>query len=414
MYFELLVMAWRNLMRRKRRTNITAVSIGFAVFLAVTFTGMGDDSYKNMINTSVKLGFGHVTVQASDFHLRPTADKYLRDVNKLYEEIVGQPGIEHAATRIITGGLVASAHKQVGGMLMGINVAQETPDINLFQQAIVAGRWLAPEDSRVAIIGVGMADKLNINLGKKLVYTITDVDGEIVSDVVRVVGIFDTGMLELDQGQVLLPLRFLQHTLNYKNDQATLIGIYIEDHREAEQIRDSLNESIIVPDGEILSWQQSQSELAGMINVDRGSNQILQGLVGLLVAAGIMNTMLMSVLERTKEFGVLLAIGMSPIKLVYLVLWESIWLGLLGLMLGIMICIPWYYYMDRVGIDFSQLMGENASVAGVAIDPVIHLKLYPETVTTILVGVFLFTLLASLYPAIRAGRTLPLEALKEL
>ena len=127
-----------------------------------------------------------------------------------------------------------------------------------------------------------------------------------------------------------------------------------------------------------------------------------------------MNTMLMSVLERTKEFGVLLAIGMSPIKLVYLVLWESIWLGLLGLMLGIMICIPWYHYMDRVGIDFSQLMGENASVAGVAIDPVIHLKLYPETVTTILVGVFLFTLLASLYPAIRAGRTLPLEALKEL
>ena len=112
-------------------------------------------------------------------------------------------------------------------------------------------------------------------MGKKLVYTITDVDGEIVSDVVRVVGIFDTGMLELDQGQVLLPLRFLQHTLNYKNDQATMIGIYIEDHREAEQIRDSLNEGIIVPDGEILSWQQSQSELAGMINVDRGSNQIL-------------------------------------------------------------------------------------------------------------------------------------------
>ncbi len=413
MYFELLVMAWRNLMRRKRRTVITAVSIGFAVFLAVTFTGMGDDSYKNMINTSVKLGFGHLTVQATDFHMRPTSDKYLSDYNRLYTEIVGQPGIEQAASRIMTGGLVASARKQVGGMLMGINVAQETPDINLFQTAIVKGRWLNHGDTRAAIIGVGMAERLNLKLGKKLVYTITDVDGEIVSDVVRVVGIFNTGMLELDQGQVILPLRFLQSTLNYDEDHATMISVYIEDHRKAEQIRDAINDRITVPDGEILSWQQSQSELAGMINVDRGSNQILQGLVGLLVAAGIMNTMLMSVLERTKEFGVLLAIGMSPVKLVLLVLWESVWLGLLGLLCGGVICIPWYYYMDRVGIDFSKLLGESATIAGVVMDPVIHLQLYPETILTILAGVFLFTLVAALYPAIRAGRISPLEALKD-
>jgi ABC-type lipoprotein release transport system permease subunit len=141
-------------------------------------------------------------------------------------------------------------------------------------------------------------------------------------------------------------------------------------------------------------------------------NQFFQLIIGVLVAAGILNTLLMSVLERTREFGVMLAIGAAPSRLAGLIMAESMWIGLVGLGMGALVTAPWSYYLYTTGIDMSAALGEGATMNGVAFDPVLRYALPPEMLLGILAVLFSLTLGAGLYPAWRASRVPPLEALR--
>jgi len=259
-----------------------------------------------------------------------------------------------------------------------------------------------------------MAEKLNLRIGKKLIYTVTDINGEIVSEITRVTGIFKTGVDEVDGSMVLLPIDRIRATLGYKKDEATIVPIYTDDQRKTGKVRNVINRMIENPEVEVLTWNETQPETAGFITIDRGMNYLIQILLGLLIAAGILNTMLMNVLERTREFGIMMAVGMAPGRLVRLVLTESIWIGLVGLIFGVMITIPCYVYMSNIGIDFSGFYEEGSDVGGVLFDLVIKFRLYWESAVAILCGVFVLTIVAGLYPAFRSGRMPPVENLKNL
>ena len=406
--------AWRNLWRRKRRTLITGISIGFGVMLAVTFTGTGDYGYTNMINTSAIMGMGHVTIEPRGYNQTPSLDKRLRKTGQIRERVLATPGVSDAIVRIMGQAMFASASKTIGGVFMGIDPAQESPEHNLLIRSLVQGELLSGKDSRGVVVGSKMAEKLNLRIGKKLVYTTTDVSGEIVSEIARVTGIFETGVNEVDGGMVLLPINSVRATLNYDAHDATLLAVIINDQRYAERMRDKISLTEEDPQIEVLSWQQTQPEMAGVITMDRSGNYISQFLIGLLIAAGILNTLLMSVLERTREFGVMMAVGMSPRTLFMLVVVESLWLAIIGIVIGIIITAPWYAYLYYVGIDFSGAIGENSSAGGILLDPLIRIRLYKESIIAILTGVFSLTLLAGLYPAWRAGRIPPVESLKAM
>jgi len=406
--------AWRNLWRRKRRTLITGISIGFGVMLAVTFTGTGDYGYTNMINTSAIMGLGHVTIEPYGYNQTPSLDKRLRKTGQIRERVLAMPGVNDAIVRITGQAMFASASKTIGGMFMGIDPAQESPEQNLLIRSLVQGEVFSGKDGRGVVVGSKMAEKLNLRIGKKLVYTTTDVNGEIVSEIARVTGIFKTGVNEVDGGMALLPINSVRATLHYDAQDATLVAVIINDQRYAERMRDTISLAEADPHIEVLSWQQTQAEMAGIITIDRSGNYISQFLIGLLIAAGILNTLLMSVLERTREFGVMMAIGMSPRTLFMLVVVESLWLAITGIVIGIIITAPWYAYLYYVGLDFSGAIGEDYSAGGILVDPLLRIRLYKESIIAILTGVFGLTLLAGLYPAWRAGRIPPVESLKAM
>ena len=406
--------AWRNLWRRKRRTLITGISIGFGVMLAVTFTGTGDYGYTNMINTSAIMGLGHVTIEPHGYNQTPSLDKRLRKTGQIRERVLAMPGVNDAIVRITGQAMFASASKTIGGMFMGIDPAQESPEQNLLIRSLVQGEVFSGKDGRGVVVGSKIAEKLNLRIGKKLVYTTTDVNGEIVSEIARVTGIFTTGVNEVDGGMVLLPINSVRATLHYDAQDATLLAVIINDQRYAERMRDKISLAEGDPQIEVLSWQQTQAEMAGIITMDRSGNYISQFLIGLLIAAGILNTLLMSVLERTREFGVMMAVGMSPRTLFMLVVVESLWLAIIGIVIGIIITAPWYAYLYYVGLDFSGAIGEDYSAGGILVDPLIRIRLYKESIIAILTGVFSLTLLAGLYPAWRAGRIPPVESLKAM
>ena len=407
-------LAWRNIWRRKRRTLITAFSIGFGVMLSVTFTGSGDYTYTKMIDMGASMGMGHVTVEPVGYNLKPTLDKRLTGTDRLRERIVAIDGVSDAAVRITGQAMFASAHKSVGGGFIAVDPAFERADNNLLLKSLVKGQMFTDKNGRGIVIGSKLAQKLQVKIGKKIVYTTTDAKGEIVSDIARVTGIFTTGIDMVDGIMALLPIGSVQKTLNYRKDEATVIAVIIRDQRHAEAMRDTIAALPEAKSTAVLTWKKAQPDLAGVIAFDKAGNYISQFLVGLLIAAGILNTMLMSVLERTREFGVMMAVGMSPGTLFRLVMVESFWLAIVGLILGIVITAPWYVFLYQTGIDFSGAFGTDFSYGGVLVDPVFKARLFKESVMAILGGVFMLALLAGVYPAWRAGRVPPVESLKVL
>jgi len=407
-------LAWRNIWRRKRRTLITAFSIGFGVMLSVTFTGSGDYTYTNMIDMGASMGMGHVTVEPVGYHLKPTLDKRLTDTEKLHKQIIALPGVSAATVRITGQAMFASARKSIGGAFIAVDPAFETQENNLLLRSIVEGLLFSDRSGRGIVIGSRLAKKLHVRIGKKIVYTTTDADGEIVSDIARITGIFTTGIDMVDGIMALLPIGSVQKTLSYAPDEATVIAVVIKDQRHAEMMRDRVAALPEAKDVAVLTWKKAQPDLAGVIAFDKAGNYISQFLVGLLIAVGILNTMLMSVLERTREFGVMMAVGMSPKVLFRLVMVESFWLAIVGLILGIIITAPWYYFLYHFGIDFSGSFGNDFSYGGVLVDPVFKARLFKESIMAILGSLFILALLAGLYPAWRAGRVPPVESLKTI
>lgn len=409
---KLNLLARRNLWRQKRRTLITAFSIAFGVLLAVTFTGMGDHYYTRMVDAGANMGMGHISVTAPDYNRSPSLKKRLSNTPALRELVLSHPQVNDATIRINGHAMFASASKSVGGMFIAIDPRQENSTNNLFIRSLVKGQIFPGPDSKGIVVGAKLARKLNLRIGKKVVYTTTDANGEIVSAIERVTGIFKTGVGEVDGAMVLLPIRRVQKVLDYSDDQATLIAVNIKDQRRVTETKNFFSTISDFSEAEIMTWQQSQPDLAGMIAIDKSTNYISQILIGLLVAAGILNTMLMSVLERKHEFGVMMAVGMSPKALFILVMVESFWLAVLGLIIGIIISAPWYYYMSTTGIDFSAVIGDDMDFGGVLIDPVMKIRLFKESIYAILFGLFFLALTSGAYPAWRAGRALPVDSLK--
>lgn len=412
---NLAQMAWRNVWRRKRRTLITAFSIGFGVLLASTFTGMAVYMYGNMIDASAATGFGHVTIEPADYNRTPTLDKRLADSSRLRRQVLAEAEVKSVMVRITGQAMFASAVKSVGGMFLAIDPQQESAEYNLLIRSLVKGQVFPDRTGNGVVVGRKLATKLNLRIGKKLVYTTTDARGEIVSEIARVSGIFATGVSEIDTGMVLLPIDRVRNVLGYESDEATLLAIMLQDQRKAGQLRKRLERRLGGPGREVLSWRQTQADLAGMITIDGSSNYISQFLVALLIAAGVLNTLLMSVLERSREFGVMMAIGMSSRQLFRLVMVESVWLALIGLTLGILLTAPLYWYLDIYGWDLSSMLGgEDYSVSGVLVDPVMRIRLHAESIATILSVVFGLAMLSGIYPAWRAGRIPPIESLRTI
>ena len=408
-------LAWRNIWRNKRRTLITVLSVAFGVWLAATFIGIATASYISMVDGSTKLGLGHITIQPAGYAMSPSLQKRLIDATSTLEQTRKVEGVRNAVLRISGQAMFATASRSIGGGFWGIDPADESAENNVFVKTMVRGEMLKSRGGRGVVIGSVMAERLGLDLGKKLVFTAIDATGEIVSEVARVKGIFETGVADVDGSIVLLPVDTVRKALGYGDGDATMIAVYVADQRATDRMRDQVDSAVGSAQSEVLTWQQTQPEMSAMIQLDRSTNYVFQVLLGLLIAAGVLNTILMSVLERKREFGIMMAVGLTSTRLAAMVLVESVCMAVVGLFTGVVLTAPWYYYLVDVGIDVAAMYGDqNFDAAGVLFDTVMHAALFPEHVAAILCGVFGLTLVAGLYPAFRAGREQPVDAIKEI
>lgn len=407
---SLAKMAWRNLWRNRRRTLVTLSSIAFGTLLAVIMTGLGDYTYSKMIEKVARSGGGHVTIQHPDYRDKPALTRTVQGGKALVQAALAEPGVASAIALVSGQVMLATAGQSSGAGFIAIDPAVETRETLTVLSALSQGAPFATADDRGIILGSRLAEILGVKLGKKLVYTLTDKHGEVVSGLARVSGILHSGAPSLDRGLCLLPIGAVRTLLGYAPDEATSVAVLIKDQRRAGEVAAGLARRL--PGVAVLTWQQAQPELSGFISMKMSSSLFLELVIALLVAAGIVNTLFVSVMERLREFGIMMALGLTPGRLFRLVLWESLWMGLVGIGASAVVTALPYYLMATKGVDITSRYGTGTEVVGVAMDPILRVGIYPEHAAMILLAVVAATLLAGIYPAWRAGRVVPVETIK--
>jgi ABC-type lipoprotein release transport system permease subunit len=408
----LAAMAWRNLWRHRRRTLLTLSSIAFGTLLAVLFTGIGDSQWRGMIDLAARMGGGHVSIQHSQYLEAPTLDHSVPNATAMAELALAHPLVIRAVPRISGQLMLATAGQAYGAAFMAFDPGLEDESTFSLLEALDEGRLFEGPDDKGIILGAQLAENLNAGIGRKVVYTLTDKTGDIVPGVARVSGIVRTGAPSVDAALALLPIGSIRRVLGYQDDEATGIALFVEDQRSSDTLAAELAPQLdtglaVVP------WHRNQPDLAGFITMKVVSTQFMEVVIMLLVAAGIFNTLFVSVMERLREFGILMAIGFTPVRLFFLVMWESLWLGLVGLVAAALVTAAPYYWMSTRGVDITaQLELQGAEIAGVAMSPILYAQIYPENLVTIAIFALLATLAAGLYPAWRAGSVTPVESIR--
>jgi len=405
-------MAWRNLRRHRRRMLITLSSISFGILLAVLFTGMGDHSYSKMIDLAARMGTGHVAFQHPDYQDAPSLKKTIGGTDELRTLALADPEVQRVVTRISGPVMLATAANSSGAYFLGIDPQDEDADTLAGYDSITQGELFAESTGKGIVLGKVLADNLDVTLGKKVVYTLTNIDGKIVSGLARVKGIVDTGSPGLDGTLCLFPLETARKALAYPPHTATHVALYTDDQRVSSEVAERLAPQL--PEGVVAAtWREAQPELAGFISLDRAGAVVFEIIILIVVAAGIFNSLYVSVVQRSRELGIMMAVGFTPAQLFALVMWESLWLALLGLVAGALVTAGPYLYLNRNGLDFSEVMGgEGSEVSGIAFDPVIYPEVFPDHLVAIGIVVVITTLLAGILPALRAGRVVPVEAVR--
>ncbi len=414
MSVRLPAMAWRNLWRNRRRTVVTLSSIAFGTMLAVLFTGMGDSNFSDMIDLAARMGGGHVSIQHPEQLEIPTFSRTVEGASGLAERALEDRQVERAVLRIAGNVMVSSAEQSQGAGFIAFDPDEEDSTTLSVLEALSSGRLFASRGDRGIVLGTGLAEKLGVGLGKKVVYTLTDKQGEIVQAAARVVGLLRTGAPSVDSSLCLLPLERVQALLGYGEDEVLQVALFLRDQRAAEASAKRLSPRV-GPEAVALPWFAVQPELSAFIAMKVAGARVMEVIIMLLVAAGIFNTLFVSVMERMREFGIMVAVGFSPGQLFRLVMWESLWLALVGLLGGAVLTALPYWYLSEVGLDLraiTEIDLASGEVAGVAVMPVMHVDIYPDHLAAIVCAALLATLAAGLIPAWSAGRVAPVESIR--
>jgi len=414
---NLFALAWRNLWRQRRRTLLTLSSIAFGTMFAWLFTGLGDANWREMIDLAARLGGGHVTIQHAEYQESPTLSRSVAGTEWLRNLAAEDVEVARVVTRISGNLILASAGRNQGAGFIAFDAAVEDPTTLSLLEALDEGE-LPTADTRGGIaLGAKLAENLRVGVGNKVVYTVTDKQGEIVQEAVRVAGLLRTGAPTVDARLALLPIDRMRHSLGYEPGEGGQVAIFLEDQRGADRVAERLASRIAEQrngDLSAIPWHTLQPELAGFIAMKVGGTWIMEVIIMLLVAAGIFNTIFVSVMERMREFGILRAIGWSPGQLGRLVMAESFWLALVGLALAVVVTAWPYWYLNTVGVDLMGAVGigADAEIAGVALTTMMRVDIYPENAVFIGGAAVLATMLAGIYPAWKAGHVDPAETIR--
>ena len=402
-----ITLAWRNMWRNWRRTAIALVAIVLGVILLLFFDGMIKGSDQAIFGNAVRLYGGNLQVHAPGF--RAKANRLpllpLEDADAVIQAARAQPNVIAATKRIATAGIVSSHSHALPVAITAIEPAIEEP-LSLQAEHITQGRFLSNEDGDAILIGQGLAERLEVGLGDRVTLLGRSKNELMRQHTMIIVGIYDLHSPEVEKGAVFIPLIDGQTLYNLRG-QATEAAIFLKQVGTEDNVMTTLQGQL--PGYEVDSWQTLRPEIRQTLNSKLAFTSFI-GLVVLIIAGiGILNLMLMAVFERTREMGVLAALGMKGRQIMGLFLLEGSFIGIVGAIIGCSLGALLLGWVGQVGIDLSSASGIGGVMAllGDRLYPVIT----PANLLSRGVLVIIIAAIASLYPSWQASRQEPAQAL---
>jgi ABC-type lipoprotein release transport system permease subunit len=403
-----LRMAWRNLWRHSRRTWLTATAMIFSNILLVFMISIQFGSYDMMIGNTLKAFSGQLQVQKSGFQDNPKLRSSIPGIQTLAGELrAALPGA--ALTSRATGfALASSEQRSFGIQLIGVDPLHEA-GVSTLPGLISEGRFLEDSAAAEIVIGAIMARNLKVSTGDEITLLGSGRDGSFAAGVVTVAGIFESGMNEMDRSFAEIPLAYFQE-LFVMGDHGHSIAIAVDGLDSVDAAVATARQAVGDREGlVVLDWTELHPGLKQAIQADMSSAWLMYGVLIVLVAFSVLNTQLMSVLERTREFGVITALGIKPAKLASLVMLETALMALIGFSIGLFAgwLVSLYFNIHGFSYPGMEEVAQRFNLPG---------KMYPSlTLLSMMLGpavVFGFCLLASVYPALRLFRLQPVEAMR--
>ncbi len=403
-----LRLAWRNLWRHPRRTWLTTGAMVFSNVLLVFMISLQIGMYSLMIENTLKTFTGHLQIQAPGYKDEMKIRQVVPDAIPLAASLRAGLGLQSIATRGAAFALASSEDRSFGIQIFGVEPGFE-PAVSSIPGLTSKGRFLEQIDAAEIVIGSVLARNLRVQVGGELTLLGSGRDGSFAAGVVTVVGIFNSGVTDIDRSIAEIPLGYFQDIF-FMEGAAHQVVISTGDLSLVDVLRSSVQ--ALLPDNVNLSvhdWDTLQPGLKQAIQADMGSAFIMYAVLVVLVAFSVLNTQLMSVLERTKEFGIVMSLGLTPGRLGRLVLLETALMGLMGLLLGAAIggLVTLYFTFNGFAYPGMDEMAAKFNIPA---------RIYPQaSLLTLFAGpsvVFLFTLVAALYPALRLHWLHPVQAMR--
>jgi len=404
LYFRL---AWRNIWRHRRRTIIIVLAMSMTLALMMFYDGLMSGFTDTIYGNAVKVLGGHIQVHAPGYRSQANSTPLLplADPQAVIKAAQANPQVLGATQRINTGGLVTNHEGAFAVGITGVQPENEL-NVNIIGQNVKAGRNLTSADGDVILIGKGLADAMSVQVGDRITLVGRAQHQQMRQRTMTVVGIFDLGMADIEKQTVYISLAEAQNLYNL-NGQSTEVAVFLKQLGQETQVIDNMKPSL--PGYEIESFEANYPDLASAISTKGGVMNIFSVVIIAIAGVGILNLLLMAVYERTREIGMLGAIGLRPAQISLLFILEGVMIGLVGVAVGIIFGLAINGLLMKVGLDFSSLSTVTSYMA------LIKSKIYPtwglEKLVMRASVVAIISALASLIPAIEAGRREPAEAL---
>ncbi|MEO1263082.1 MAG: FtsX-like permease family protein [Bacteroidota bacterium] len=414
----LFKIAWRNIWRSKTRSIVVILSIAVGVWALSFVLSFSNGITQTFVQNAIKDQYSHIQLHHPKFPEDKNSKYFLGNKTETLEKIRQIPDIEAVTSRIISTGMVSSSRGARGVQIMGITPESEKAVTN-FDKHLTDGEFFSEGKKNQILISERIAEKLKVKIRNRIVLTFQNMEGEITAAAFRIVGLFNTGnmlrdetlvyVLENDLKKNLIPENPEDSTIIYSENIANEIAIYLSEAGNIQQIKSDLKNNFsdaLIED----YWELSPDVELYETQIDT-SNSIIITIFMLALIFGIINTMLMAVLERYKELGMLMAIGMNKAKIFFMIVLETLMLAAVAAPIGLGIGFFTVYMLQDTGIDLSAFAkGLERFGMETTIFPVLDFPLYSRIAT----AVFITALLASIYPARKAIKLNPVEALHKI
>jgi putative ABC transport system permease protein len=402
-----LRIAWRNLWRHRRRTLIVVLAIGLTLAMMMMYDGLMAGFQQAIYGNAIKVLGGNIQIYAEGYHDKPNQTPLLPlpEENRVVDAAQSQPQAVLATRRINTSGLVSNREGAFAVSIVGIEPVKEQLT-SVIAQNVVAGEYLTPDAQDVLLIGKGLAEAMNVTVGDRITLVGSSTHNQMRQRTMTIGGIFDIDMPDIEKRTVYMSLSEAENLYDM-NGAASEVMLILKQIGQEGQVTKSLKSSL--PGYVIDTWQTSFPDLESTISRKNSVLNVFSIIILIIAGIGILNLLLMAVYERTREIGLLGALGLKPRQISILFLLEGALMGVVGVVFGVLLGLSINLLYSRVGFDYSQFSSLTTYTA--LINERVYSTLGLEKIIMRTVWVLIITTLAALYPAYEAAKREPAEAL---